>query len=359
MDHSVADSDADAHRGRSLEKHPDQQVLRRRHPVAGAARMSLIGGKSCGERPSAAPRRVASVQGFPSAPSRRRGALGRCRHAAEGDAGFGDHAAVHPIEMAAQHGRDVLVEAFGDLVDPETRALAQLAARSPPRRTRRAAVLLAVGEEVVLQRHVRRSLAAAQHQRRRRPRSGPAGMSPIGEPLAMLPQMVPRLRTCNAAEASQQFAELGMQFAERRLRVGVCDARADSRARRPVLDARSSATSLIEMTVGRSRCCLVTHSPTSVPPARIVASGLLDRPANSASVRGARSGGPCARSRGLAVLQACELRAAGRRRRARSSPVPRDRLAGREDRAVAGAAAEVSGERVLHRALRRSALALR
>ena len=46
---------------------------------------------------------------------RARGALGRRRHAAVGDARFGDPSAVEREAERAHHGGNVLVEALGDL----------------------------------------------------------------------------------------------------------------------------------------------------------------------------------------------------------------------------------------------------
>ena len=108
------------------------------------------------------------------------------------------------------HRRDVLVEALADLVGAEARA------RAPACGTRdaldelaRAPVLLAVGDEEVLERQRAALVAAPQHERGAGAISA-GGPSPIGEPLAMLPPMVPALRICTRGEAAQQLAEVGI-----------------------------------------------------------------------------------------------------------------------------------------------------
>ena len=53
-------------------------------------------------------------------------------------------------------------------------------------------------------------------------------MSPIGEPLAMLPPIVPMLRTCSPPMRSNSGPSAGMRFGERRERLGVGDAGADA-----------------------------------------------------------------------------------------------------------------------------------
>ena len=62
------------------------------------------------------------------------------------------------------------------------------------------------------------------------------GMSPIGEPLAILPPIVPALRTWSAADAADQLAEIGVEAGERLARLGIADAGAE-RERRPALSS--------------------------------------------------------------------------------------------------------------------------
>jgi hypothetical protein len=81
--------------------------------------MSVSGVKSSANRARAASI-VACVQGWPmSAASTWRRAFRRARHAAEGDARVGDGAVLHRDVERAADGRDVLIEAFRQLVDAQ------------------------------------------------------------------------------------------------------------------------------------------------------------------------------------------------------------------------------------------------
>ena len=88
------------------------------------------------------------------------------RHAAKGDARAGDARPVDAQLERAHHGRNVLVEALGDLVAAE-----MLAGRASGCATMRTnspgcAILLAVVDEEVLERHRARLVAALQSERR-------------------------------------------------------------------------------------------------------------------------------------------------------------------------------------------------
>jgi hypothetical protein len=136
---------------------------------------------------------VARVQGWPISAASTVRPFRDARHAAEGDARGGDGAALHRDVEGAADGGDVLIEAFRQLVDPQPvglhgdgHGLDEFA---------RGAVLLAVVEEEVLQRQVRVLSPLRRCSVAPSAISG-GGLSPMGEPLAMLPPTVAAFRTC-------------------------------------------------------------------------------------------------------------------------------------------------------------------
>ena len=82
------------------------------------------------------------------------------------------------------------------------------------------AVLLAIGDEEILERQ------GARRRSSRSSSSAPSainagGMSPIGEPLAMLPPTVPEARTCFEPRRRSSLAEIGIDAGEMRRGFGI------------------------------------------------------------------------------------------------------------------------------------------
>jgi hypothetical protein len=113
----------------------------------------------------------------------------RCRrHAAIGDTDIGHGTVPGQIEEKRAEGcGDVLVAALGDLVDGELRSLGRHRHMHGLDEFARLPVLLAVGDEVfeIVRRLPRRSVSRAPSA------INGGGVSPIGEPLAILPPIVP------------------------------------------------------------------------------------------------------------------------------------------------------------------------
>ncbi len=89
----------------------------------------------------------------------------------------------------------------------------------------------------------------------------------------MLPPIVPAVADLARSDAADHCAEVGIMPFQRRQRVLVGRAGADPDRVVGFLDARKSAAASSDTVTGSDLCCLVTHSPTSVPPATITASG--------------------------------------------------------------------------------------
>ena len=98
-------------------------------------------------------------------------------------------------------------------------------------------------------------------------------VSPIGEPLAMLPPSVPTARTCLAPRRRKQLDEIGIDRRHGAFRALIGDAGADTEARFGLAHVRQTVRPPQVNDLGRARICLVIHSPTSVAPATSVASG--------------------------------------------------------------------------------------
>ena len=129
------------------------------------------------------------------------------------------------------------------------------------------AVLLAVGDEEGLerQRPPRRRPCAASPSRPSAISGG--GVSPIGEPLAMLPPTVPIARTCQPPIRRQKSREVRELGVEHRLEVVVADPGAERARPRRRPRCRCSPSRCAMKTAGEmSRMNLVIQSPTSVDP---------------------------------------------------------------------------------------------
>jgi len=180
------------------------------------------------------------------------------------------------------------------------------------------------------------------------------GLSPMGEPLAMLPPMVPDARTCFDPAVAAPSRKSGSIAGKRIERLRIGRARANAHGGPLVSTAANPAALPVWMIFGRSRSCLVIHSPTSVPPVRIVASGCCAHSAARLSMLAGRGEEAVRRADEKVLVHPAWPEAsrrvcinAGGERVARSSI---DRIQrGIGDRPVAGAAAKISRQTVVDR----------
>ena len=164
------------------------------------------------------------------------GAFWRAGHAAEGDADVGHPPlAVQRQPEGAADGGDVLVEALGDLVGTELHPRRRLGQDHRLHEFALAAVLLAVFDEEILQRQFARLVAAPQpqggaagDQGRRRVADGGA----VGDVAADGAHVAHLLRP----DAADQLAEIGIERRDPLRRVAVGDAGPDHQRIAAILD---------------------------------------------------------------------------------------------------------------------------
>ena len=347
-----------ARRGRRSREAFAQQVLRDPQPIVGRGphvvdRREILRQRLRGRldaslrRPGlAGQRRLGRPARASASPPCRRTRCGRPRRGRPSSAD----------RKAAQHGGDVLVEALGDLVAAEPRAGRGLGGRGRSRRTRPA------GGPACRRRGrspraaaCARSLAAAQHQRgaeRDQRRRHVADRRAVGD-VAADRARVADLHASRGGGSARRGR--GCRPRRARLRVGIASRPRRSRARRRrLLDAAAARRRRpMQITVAEiARCCLVTHSPTSVRAGEHRRVGMLEQQAGQLVERRAarRSGARrCRREMSSPSSRSRSARRASASRSASRSPAPAHacRCAASTIGPIAGAAAEIAGERVV------------
>ena len=178
--------------------------------------MSVIGVKSSARAPAPRPRPSPRVQGWPvSAASQAAARFGVPAMPPNATRASATIAALQPERERAADGRDILVEALGELGEADQRAPARGAAR-------RLRSTNSPGAGPACRRRGR-SLRAAWCGARfpgagrasRRARSAPAACRRSASRWRCCRRSVPALRTCSSAEPAQQFAERRVQASER------------------------------------------------------------------------------------------------------------------------------------------------